>query len=637
MKDWLYRFWKYLRTEIQNLRPGIKKDIWKWINRIFFSGIWLQPFAMAGLILFFQKVLGGDVSYLILFVLSFLPSGYVWSENQRQAAAGKVDFSIEDVFHEKPNEFSSPLKQKAMYPRIAEDFLFDQPQGVVFGRTEEGYFKKEQKYLCKPMDAAHYKDGHVFVIGGSGSGKSSALVIPSLLASQNAGGFYVDIKGELWRKSRRMDAEDVVIIDFQDRGKWGWDALYLLNHKGGRVTDQDIRETMEEIANSLIPISAKDTDQFWKQSGRSLLVGELVGLYKQKKIHNLSELVNEILSRDAKELVEELLDGAAPRATETKFLSSFRNLAEETMSGVVQQESESLRIFIDLDVQYGLSINPRQANTQMLEEGKAVFLAIPEEKLEVYYNLVNLIIAQVFGSLIKRPEGSRPVMVVIDEMARICARGPVPYLHSGILLTGRSRNITLILITQSFEALENAYTKADIQSMVANSAYLVCLDVRSPSTAKTICGMAGTYKERQTTWSGSGKNRSVSISYQDKPVLEPSDLSRLVKQDEVVIISADYGYCKARKCSYFNDAVLGPMSEKVQRYNREAMGIEGKEEIKETKRPIPILPERPEDCREKLIRLAEKGYETLRESIHRQYEGGKEKWKKKTKSDCKKQ
>ena len=35
--------------------------------------------------------------------------------------------------------------------------------------------------------------------------------------------------------------------------------------------------------------------------------------------------------------------------------------------------------------------------------------------------------------------------------------------------------------------------------------------------------------------------------------------------------------------------------------------------------------------------LAEKGYETLRESIHRQYEGGKEKWKKKTKSDCKKQ
>ena len=38
--------------------------IWKWINRIFLSGIWVQPFAMAGLIWFFKNVLQGDVSTL---------------------------------------------------------------------------------------------------------------------------------------------------------------------------------------------------------------------------------------------------------------------------------------------------------------------------------------------------------------------------------------------------------------------------------------------------------------------------------------------------------------------------------------------------------------------------------------------
>lgn len=42
--------------------------IWKWINRIFLSGIWVQPFAMAALIWFFKNVLQGDVSYLILFL-----------------------------------------------------------------------------------------------------------------------------------------------------------------------------------------------------------------------------------------------------------------------------------------------------------------------------------------------------------------------------------------------------------------------------------------------------------------------------------------------------------------------------------------------------------------------------------------
>lgn len=56
------------------------------------------------------------------------------------------------------------------------------------------------------------------------------------------------------------------------------------------------------------------------------------------------------------------------------------------MSGIVQQEQESLKIFIDEDIRYGMETNTRQANPQMLEEGRAVFLAIPEEKLEVYYN-----------------------------------------------------------------------------------------------------------------------------------------------------------------------------------------------------------------------------------------------------------
>lgn len=67
----------------------------------------------------------------------------------------------------------------------------------------------------------------------------------------------------------------------------------------------------------------------------------------------------------------------------------------------------------------------------MLEEKKAVFLAIPEEKLEPYYNVINLIISQVFSALIRRPEGSLPVMVVIDEFARLVSRGPLPYLHNG--------------------------------------------------------------------------------------------------------------------------------------------------------------------------------------------------------------
>ena len=111
----------------------MKPDFWKWLNRIFFSGIWLQPIAFAALLYFFKTVLHGDISWLLLLVLSFIPTVYVWSENQRRAASGQVYFGIEDTFQNRPTEYSSPLKMQAMYPQVDERFLFDVPQGVVLG------------------------------------------------------------------------------------------------------------------------------------------------------------------------------------------------------------------------------------------------------------------------------------------------------------------------------------------------------------------------------------------------------------------------------------------------------------------------------------------------------------------------
>ena len=84
------------------------------------------------------------------------------------------------------------------------------------------------------------------MIGGSGSGKSSAILIPTLLSVSHIGLFCIDIKGELWSKTRRLDDDRVVIVDFQDRNLFGWDALAALNRKAS-PSDQDIREQMEEM------------------------------------------------------------------------------------------------------------------------------------------------------------------------------------------------------------------------------------------------------------------------------------------------------------------------------------------------------------------------------------------------------
>ena len=64
------------------------------------------------------------------------------------------------------------LKEKnlAQEKTVRQQLRAKKPEGIMFG-------KQDGMYVRKPIE----EDGHVLVIGGSGSGKSSAGVIPTLL------------------------------------------------------------------------------------------------------------------------------------------------------------------------------------------------------------------------------------------------------------------------------------------------------------------------------------------------------------------------------------------------------------------------------------------------------------------------
>jgi len=75
---------------------------------------------------------------------------------------------------------------RAKNPPVNRQLASSEPHGVFFG-------KYENQYVVKPEDM----DGHVLVCGGTGTGKSSCVAIPTL---RNWRGtiFAIDIKGELY-------------------------------------------------------------------------------------------------------------------------------------------------------------------------------------------------------------------------------------------------------------------------------------------------------------------------------------------------------------------------------------------------------------------------------------------------------
>lgn len=438
------------------------------------------------------------------------------------------------------------------YPQVNKQMVSDKPEGVVFG-------KSRNKYVRKRPD----EDGHVLIIGGSGSGKSSCLIIPTLLASKDIGSFCIDIKGELSYKASEYTDSRTVVFNPLDRFSYGYDVFYMLDDKSG---NQKIFEVIQNVVYSLISLSASEQNPFWKTSARNLLIGLMINCYS-KGIRNFIDIMDEILSRPVKEQIEDVINAGNITSNEYRLLIQFKDLADDTLSGVVVEMLNNINLFaVDNDIRYSLRDNPKMMNPLMIEEQKHIFIVIQEHKLTAYSQVLHLIINQTLSELEKRPEDSENVMFIVDELARIVSASKIERLLDAAR-TLRSRKVNLILVSQSTDSLMVSYSEKEIQDLVSNCSYKVILDASNPETEKMIINWCGKYRARKKTWNvGDKASGKGSISYEETDIVTESDLMQLRNTGELILISP-YGYNRFKKAPYYKDKHMKEISDRYMRNN----------------------------------------------------------------------
>lgn len=510
----------------------------KTATRILKTGIWLQPVTMVCIIC----LIGDDWKQQTpgCLLLSIIPVVLLYFF--------RLQGSIKD----------EPEKPRAMYPAVDRELLRQEPRDgdIVIGRYKG-------QYVCRSIR----EDAHYLILGGAGSGKSSGIIIPTLLCNPDSSSFILDIKGELSEKAVKAGDERIRIFNPQDRGQWGYDPFFNLTDSS---TEQEQFEVMQSISFSLITLPADIKDPFWKNSARNMLTGLFLYHYRQGR-HDMAAIVDEILGRPIADSVSDAMENAKTASICYKYLVQFSNMSEETISGIFAELANALAIFAtDADIRYALSVNPRRVNPQMLEDGYSIFLVIREDKLSAYYNLLQLIINQTLAELEKRPEDARPVIFMIDELPRILSAGKIERLLDASR-TLRSRRVRLVLVTQSLEALEIAFCENEAVDLLSNCSYKIILDSSSSKSQKLVCDWAGTYKERKQSVSG---QRQRTTSYEDKDILRPSDLMTLDRSGELILISP-YGYNRIEKCPYYSDRYFKPLADDIREYNRMVKELNG--------------------------------------------------------------
>ena len=131
------------------------------------------------------------------------------------------------------------------------------PRGFIFGMVDNYHITRHE-----------VTDGHILVVGGVGSGKSSCIAIPTL-RSWGESVFAIDIKGELYEKSKRF-RPNIKVFNPLDDNSYGYDPFFCL-----RASHNPAQEA-RAIAQSIIPLPPDTREPFWIESAQNIFTASIM-------------------------------------------------------------------------------------------------------------------------------------------------------------------------------------------------------------------------------------------------------------------------------------------------------------------------------------------------------------------------
>lgn len=410
------------------------------------------------------------------------------------------------------NHFPNPFAKKNLVYRHPA-----QAKGVLFG-------KKFGLLAYSPEQ----DEGHILVLGPSGTGKTSALLIPTLRSWQGTA-LVVDISGDI---SANVNTPNKIVFDPTSENCIPYDVFASINE----VTDDTERqERLEQLAYLLLPDKANDSEAgiFFAKNGRKMITAALICYYGMD--WGFVEICEFFLGHDWRSLLNDIAKQQNPIAN--MFISSFAGASEQNTAGCKQAADDALKLFATNDkIKNALRKVPsyEKAISPATLETSSVYIYIPDEKLKIYGDLLRIITAQSMEYFSSRPtENKQTILFCLDEFASF---GKLQIVES--LRKLRKRRIRILVLTQSLADLDMIYGKDERKAMLSNFKFTVLLGCKDTETQEYFSKMIGEKRSLLAT----------DPNQKPQPIIKPADLAHL-EQDLFVI--CDDGAIRLRKNFYF--------------------------------------------------------------------------------------
>jgi len=352
---------------------------------------------------------------------------------------------------------------------------------------------------------------HVFLIGGTGSGKSTALK-PLIDKVVKAGERVIlfDPKGEF-----TMGFHEPAIIAPWDKRSFAWDIAKDMRNIGD----------MRRFAAAMVQDSQ---DPMWANASRQLLVGLMVYLKSTRgNGWGWGELAEFMALPQASLLpIMQKFHPEAVRAVER---------ASVTTQGILINLASFCSSIFDLAEAWGAAPMDRRvsfvewtlggsAQPQIILQGHGSYTELSKS----YVRGIIEVVAAIVASVEMEDDPKRKLWIIADELPQM---GKVPIRP--LFEVGRSRGVRCVVACQDLAQLEEVYGERMVKAMVSMSGTLIIGQVMQGDSAEQVAKAMGTREVERANISsshagtGGSSNRSTTLSYarDELAIYKPSELA----------------------------------------------------------------------------------------------------------------
>jgi type IV secretion system protein VirD4 len=405
--------------------------------------------------------------------------------------------------------------------------------------------------------------GHALIVGPTRTGKGVSFVIPNGLAWPGSM-VTLDIKSENLKSfgaARKAKGDAVFVFAPGSASSHRYNPLDYVRPGPEMATD------CANIASFLVTTGSVENE--WTLAARktvAALLGYVMTSIHFEKARHIRSAVRVISTgHDIADVLKTIVatenDGSVPSWVLNAF-NQFVAIPDRTRGSVMFNVNNAFAPW-DSPLICAVTETSDFDIRDLRRKRVSIFIGSPLADLESYRPLIRILFQQIHDVLMRNLPGAdepHQVLLLLDEFY---ALGRMSSLASKIAVSA-GYGFRMAIVLQNISQLDETYSKAMRETLVAGAALKLFVAINDNETAKYVSDALGTFTATHTTkMVGAGHSQSrVSLGHMAAPLRRPQELTRMPKDTSILLVANARPF-EIGKLYFFRDRRMRRLMEKA--------------------------------------------------------------------------